>query len=168
MLQVALGLLENGMVLVVDRNDRLARDMLVALTIHHEVESKGCTIEFADGSPLRCTPEGRLFQNILASFAQFEREKFSERTKSGLAKKKRDGVWCGRPPIGYRKVKGKDELEEDVKEQQAIRYIMRNCHHASNCIASDLNKYYLPCRKKPWSARTVRRIIAREKSKVSS
>ena len=168
-LRLALDALQPGMVLVVDRNDRLARDMLVALTIYQEVELKGCTIEFADGSPLRCTPEGKLFQNILAAFANFEREKFAERTKVGMARKKEQGVWCGRPPIGWRKIKGQDKLVENEPEQLMIESLLarHNDGMKSQEIADSLNRLYHCVRGRHWSARTVRRILAKN-SKVSA
>ena len=167
-LQSALNHLEKGMILVVDRNDRLARDMLVALTIHNEVEKLGCTIEFADGSPLRSTPEGKLFSNILSAFAQFEREKFALRTKAGMARKKAAGVWCGRPPIGWVKIKDKDELQSHPEEQGAIAFAhyLRDLGDNSETIARKLTEHHYPCRGKPWSARTIRRILAQKSSKV--
>jgi site-specific DNA recombinase len=168
-LSTAIGCISPGTVLIVDRNDRLARDMLVALTIHREVEDRGGTIEFADGSPLRATPEGKLFQNILSAFANFEREKFAERTKAGMAKKKASGVHCGRPPYGYRISAADDgkKLVEDVMEQSTISCI-RDMHihgYNSERIAYELRGYLHSqaglCRGKPWSARTIRRIISR-------
>jgi DNA invertase Pin-like site-specific DNA recombinase len=163
-LDAAIAALQPGMVLVIDRNDRLARDMLVALTIHHEVEQLGCTIEFADGSPLRNTPEGKLFSNLLSAFAQFERERFALRTKDGMARKKAEGVWCGRPPIGWRKTKGSEKLTADKYEQKAIS-MAQHMHHlgfSSEAIAIDVQGECGPCRGKPWSARTIRRILARK------
>ena len=167
-LNAAIAALEPGMVLVVDRNDRLARDMLVALTIHHEVEQLRCTIEFADGSPMRNTPEGKLFSNLLSAFAQFERERFAIRTKDGMARKKAEGVWCGRPPYGWRKIKGQNELVKDEGEQRVLSEIVyRNSKgYSSGAIVAYLHGILVTCRGRPWSARTIRRILAR-KNKVA-
>ncbi len=158
--------LEPGMVLVVDTRDRLARDMLVSLTIHQQVKEKGATIEIADGSPSRETPEGNLMANILDAFAQYERERFARRTKAGLAKKKKDGVWLGKPPIGWKLNKDTKQLEECPEEQMVIKWILWGVlnKYTSEVITVKINKYYGDsCRGKPWSARTVRKIIAREK-----
>jgi DNA invertase Pin-like site-specific DNA recombinase len=157
-----LSLLPPGAVVVVDRNDRLARDLLINLTIQNEIKKLGGSVEFADGSPLQTNPEGRLFQNILAAFAQFEREKFSERTKNGMARKKAEGVWCGRPPIGWTKTKGENKLREYEPEQWAIAMIKEKHKqgYTSGEIASLMNKTPIkPGR--PWSARTIRKILAR-------
>jgi DNA invertase Pin-like site-specific DNA recombinase len=155
--------LQPGFVLVVDRSDRLARDMLVSLMIHAEVEKIGATIEFADGSPLRSTPEGKLFQNILAAFANFEREKFSERTKNGMAKKKKEGVWCGRPPYGKKKLVGIDHLCVAADELDVIFDIkkLRGMGYTASLICCTLNKRGTLCRGKPWNPKTIRRILAR-------
>lgn len=48
------------------------------------------------------TSMGRLTLNILLSFAQFEREIISERTKDKMGAARRRGQWLGgRPPFGY-------------------------------------------------------------------
>lgn len=45
---------------------------------------------------------GRLVLNVLLSFAQFEREIISERTRDKIAATRRKGKWSGgRPPLGY-------------------------------------------------------------------
>ena len=48
------------------------------------------------------TSMGRLTLNILLSFAQFEREIISERTRDKIAAARRKGKWTGGPPVlGY-------------------------------------------------------------------
>ena len=48
------------------------------------------------------TPMGRLILNVLMSFAQFERELISERTRDKIAATRRKGKWSGgRPILGY-------------------------------------------------------------------
>src|SRR3954469_23804250 len=45
---------------------------------------------------------GRLVLNVLLSFAQFEREIISERTRDKIAATRRKGKWAGgRPVLGY-------------------------------------------------------------------
>ncbi len=168
-LTVAIESLQPGMVLVVDTRDRLARDMLVSLTIHQQVKDRGATVEVADGSPSRDTPEGNLMANILDAFAQYERERFARRTKAGLAKKRKEGVWLGKPPVGWKLNKDTKQLEKCPREQDVIVSIMlfHRRGDKSTEIASCLVRQGAACRGKPWSARTVRKIIAREKQKSS-
>ena len=45
---------------------------------------------------------GRLILNVLLSFAQFEREMISERTRDKIAAARRKGKWSGGMPVlGY-------------------------------------------------------------------
>lgn len=162
-LQAAIAALEPNNVLVVDSGDRLARDMLVNLTIRHQVAEAGATIEYADGSPSTTTPEGELFTNMLAAFAQYERSRISFRTKRGLAKRQANGEFFGKPPVGWMRDPGnskklvKCSLEQAAMEEaKCLAEIGRTSEH----IAEVLTNYYGQFRGKPWSARTVRKIIA--------
>jgi putative DNA-invertase from lambdoid prophage Rac len=156
--------LKPGMVLVVDACDRLARDMLVSLTIRHQVDKAGATIEFADGSMCDTTPEGKLFQNILAAFASFERDRIAARTSAGLKRKQAAGQWLGRPPVGYEVDPNIKQLVACEHEQGAMRTAKRLANESrsntSEFIARRLTEIHGLFRGKPWSPRTIRKIIA--------
>lgn len=165
-LQAAIAALKPEMVLVVDSSDRLARDMLVNLTIRHEIEKAGATIEYADGSPTSTTPEGTLFENILAAFAAYERDRIRLRTKKGLEKKRKNGErTTGKIPIGWK------EDPEDPKrlvvskwERSAILDICSLKHetdYSSIEIAKKIDRWHGPCRGGLWSPRTIRKLIKR-------
>ena len=160
-LDTAIRALKPGMVLVVDTCDRLARDMLVNLTIRHQVDKAGATIEFADGSPNEDTPEGRLFSHILAAFAAYERDRISARTSAGLRRKQAAGQHLGQPPVGYRVDLATKELVKDRKEQLAIHRVreLASWGWVSKRIADGLTEELGSFRGKPWSARTVRKIV---------
>ena len=153
-------------ILVVDSSDRLARDMLVSLTIRHQVEQVGATIEFADGSPPDTTPEGKLFQNILAAFAAYERDRIRLRTKNGLQRKRENGErTTGKIPIGWKK-DPKDPKRLVVCEQERRAIKLACCIKAklggpSEEIANELTYVLGPCRGNSWSARTVRKLVKR-------
>ncbi len=160
-LQSAFEALHPGDILVVDSNDRLARDMLVNLTIRQQVANAGATIEFADGSPCEDTPEGKLFQNILAAFSAYERDRIRLRTKQGLARKRENGErTTSKIPIGWQL--DPDDPKRLVKhhgELNAIKKMFRlrvKYELSSEGIAGRLNG---SCRGKPWSARTVRKML---------
>jgi DNA invertase Pin-like site-specific DNA recombinase len=162
-LSIAFERLKPGMVLVVDAADRLARDMLVSLTIRHQVDKAGATIEFADGSLCDTTPEGKLFQNILAAFAAFERDRIAVRTSKGLRRKQAAGQHIGRAPVGYQVDKKTMKLVIHHGEQSAIRAALRLSvgTRSSDDIARCLTRTLGLFRGKPWSARTIRRIIGK-------
>ena len=160
-LSKAIAALKPGMVFVADTTRRLARDMFVYLVLRQQIESAGATIEFADGSPCDATPESRLFQNVLAAFAQYDRERFAARTKAGLAKKRAQGMHVGRVPVGHRIDKATGKLVPDEWEQKAME---RACQCAgarmkSEDIAAVLTQEFGPFRSKPWNARTVRKFL---------
>lgn len=161
-LSKAIAALKSGYVLVVDRSDRLVRDMLVNLTIRHEVERQGATIEYADGSMVADTPEGELFQNILAAFAAYERARIRDRLRKWAAKKKEKGEWLGKSPIGWM-------TDPDCPTRLMVNDFERNaiimaCRlktegFSSDTIAGKLTKHHGLCRENPWSPRTIRRMI---------
>jgi len=163
-LEAALNELQQGWILVVDTSDRLARDMLVNLTIRYQIQKLGCTIEFADGSPLPTSPEGELFQNILAAFADYERKRFARRTKEGLARKKQAGQWIGRPPYGFEIDKVSKRLIKNEREQKIIESIKDYDENgkSSEMIAQLIEYEFGYARGRPWSARTIRSILAKK------
>jgi site-specific DNA recombinase len=87
---------------VVYKVDRLSRSLLdFARTIEtfekHKVAFVSVTQAFSTASSM-----GRLVLNVLLSFAHFEREMISERTRDKIAAARRKGKWSGGMPIlGY-------------------------------------------------------------------
>ncbi|MBM4402387.1 MAG: recombinase family protein, partial [Candidatus Cloacimonetes bacterium] len=68
------------------------------------------------------TPAGRLLRNIMLTFAQFERELTSERTKDKLLERVKRGMWNGgHTPFGYERENKK--LIINKKEAEIIRLI---------------------------------------------
>jgi site-specific DNA recombinase len=96
---IAAGLVD---VVVVYKVDRLSRSLLdfanmMATFEKHQVAFVSVTQQFNTAVSM-----GRLVLNVLLSFAQFERELISERTRDKIAATRRKGKWCGGAPIlGY-------------------------------------------------------------------
>ena len=88
--------------IVVYKVDRLSRSLLDFVKImetleKHKVSFVSVTQQFNTTSSM-----GRLTLNILLSFAQFEREIISERTRDKVHAARRKGKWTGgRPVLGY-------------------------------------------------------------------
>ena len=82
--------------------DRLSRSLLDFAKLmdtfdKHQVSFVSVTQQFNTAQSM-----GRLVLNVLLSFAQFEREIISERTRDKMAATRRKGKWCGgRPLLGY-------------------------------------------------------------------
>ena len=102
---------------VVYKVDRLSRSLLDFARMmeafeKHKVAFVSVTQQFNTSSSM-----GRLVLNVLLSFAQFEREIISERTRDKIAATRRKGKWAGGHPIlgydvdprGFRLVVNEDE-----------------------------------------------------------
>ena len=108
--------------------DRLGRSLLVIVDAHDRLAQAGVTLRRATEPIDTSTPSGRLIFQMLASFAEYERETIGERTRAGLHRALRNGKHAGRIPYGYRVSEaGEDGLLEVVEEEAAIvREIIAN------------------------------------------
>jgi putative DNA-invertase from lambdoid prophage Rac len=90
--------LETGDTLVVNKLDRLGRNNVDLQTTIESLLAGGIKVVCLD-LPVSdlSSAEGKLMLQLFASFAEFERNRISDRTKESLAKKKADGVKLGRP-----------------------------------------------------------------------
>ena len=109
---------------VVYKVDRLSRSLLdfaelLSLFEKHNVAFVSITQNFNSSTSM-----GRLTLNILLSFAQFEREIISERTRDKMGAAKRKGKWIGgRPALGYDIDRDKHKLVINPKEAELVREI---------------------------------------------
>jgi len=109
---------------VVYKVDRLSRSLmdfaqLLKFFEEHDVTFVSVTQHFNTNSSM-----GRLTLNILLSFAQFEREIISERTKDKIGAARKRGQWIGgRPPLGYDLDRENKRIVIDKKEAELVRKI---------------------------------------------
>ncbi|MEW6087130.1 MAG: recombinase family protein [bacterium] len=106
----------------IDRLTRSPKDFyqLIELFDKHGVDFISVTERF-DTS----TPSGRLLRNIMLTFAQFERELTSERTKDKMLERAQKGMWNGGiVPFGYKAENKKLIINGD--EAKIIRSIYEN------------------------------------------
>ncbi|WP_372734885.1 recombinase family protein [Nocardioides sp.] len=85
--------------LVVAKMDRLARSVLHAADIATLAKQQGWSLVLLDLDLDTSTPQGRAMYNMLATFAEFERELISQRTKDALARAKANGKRLGRRSV---------------------------------------------------------------------
>ncbi len=84
------------------------------------------------------TPSGRLLRNIMLTFAQFERELASERTRDKMIERAKKGMWNGGiPPFGYKKENKK--LFIDKTEAKTITFIYKTYINTGS-LAKTYNK----------------------------
>src|SRR5918996_2833956 len=111
---------------LVYRLDRLGRSLLVTVEAHDRLQALGVALKSATEPIDTSNPSGRLIFQMLASFAEYERETIGEKTRAGLHRAYRNGKHAGRIPYGYR-VRGEDGLLEVVEDEAAIvREIIAN------------------------------------------
>ena len=87
---------------VVYKVDRLSRSLLDFTRILEVLDKQDCSFVSVTQQFNTTQSMGRLTLNILLSFAQFEREIISERTRDKMAGARRRGKWTGGTPVlGY-------------------------------------------------------------------
>jgi site-specific DNA recombinase len=109
---------------VVYKVDRLSRSLLdfarlIEVFDRHDVSFVSVTQQFNTTQSM-----GRLTLNILLSFAQFEREIISERTRDKIAASRRKGMWMGgHPVLGYDLDSSAGRLTVNESEAERVRAI---------------------------------------------
>jgi len=98
-LDQALAAVREGDVLVVPKLDRLARSVPDARAIADQLEKKGVKLALGASVYDPTDPMGKMFFNILATFAEFEADLIRLRTKEGMAIARarvmtESGVWA--------------------------------------------------------------------------
>src|SRR5215207_4454946 len=81
--------------------DRLGRSLLVIVDAHDRLQATEGSLRSATEPIDTSNPSGRLIFQMLASFAEYERETIGERTRAGLHRAFRNGTYTGRIPYGY-------------------------------------------------------------------
>lgn len=111
---------------VVYKVDRLSRSLLDFSQLLEFFDQHGVTFVSVTQQFNTNTSMGRLTLHILLSFAQFEREIISERTKDKMAAARKRGQWLGgRPPFGYTVEKDSKKLTVSPQEADLIREIFQ-------------------------------------------
>jgi len=85
-------------VLVVPKLDRLARSVPDARAIAEQLEKKGVKLALGMSIYDPTDPMGKMFFNILATFAEFEADLIRLRTKEGMAIARAKGKLRGKQP----------------------------------------------------------------------
>jgi len=83
------------------RLDRLSRNLADLILLADRCGQAGVALHsFTERIDLS-SATGRMFYNILGSFAQFYREQLAENVRMGMHQAARQGRWVNRPPTGY-------------------------------------------------------------------
>ena len=94
----ALAAVREGDTLVVSKLDRLARSVPDARDIADRLEAKGVRLALGRTIHDPTDPMGKMFFNILATFAEFEADLIRMRTREGMAVARAKGKLRGKRP----------------------------------------------------------------------
>jgi len=111
---------------VVYKVDRLSRSLLDFARIMEILDRHGATFVSVTQQFNTTSSMGRLTLNILLSFAQFEREMISERTRDKMSAARRKGKWVGgNLVLGYDVTPQGGVLVVNEEEARKVREIFR-------------------------------------------
>ena len=140
---------------VVYKVDRLSRSLLdftrmLSVFEKHQVSFVAVTQQFNTSTSL-----GRLTLNILLSFAQFERELISERTRDKMSAARRKGKWVGGCPVlGYDVDPGGGRLVVNEEEAEQVRAIFALFEENGSVLKTLLEIERRGWRLKSWTRKT--------------
>lgn len=143
--------------------DRLFRDAEDALHQTRAWDKAGIALHLVDmgGQTLNtATAMGRFFLNMMAGFAELERNLIAERTATALAHKKAHKEAYSPTPYGFDRVE--KTLAQNAQEQKTIAQIFawRRAGWSLRKIAHELNARGIPTKQGgQWYASTVRYIL---------
>lgn len=136
--------------LIVPKMDRLARSVLHASDIMERARVQGWDLVVCDLAMDLSTPYGKAMANMLATFAELEREMIATRTREGMAAARAKGQHIGRPRLTTA-----DVVDRICREREAgasFGAIARSL--TTDCILSPQGRPH-------WQPSTVRRVYDR-------
>lgn len=121
-LQQLLAMVEAGHVshVLLWRLDRLSRNLGDLIDLADRFGRAGVALHSFTEKIDLSSATGRMFYNILGSFAQFYREQLAENVKMGMAQAARTGKWTNRPKTGYELVDGELVPNSDADRVREI------------------------------------------------
>jgi site-specific DNA recombinase len=129
--------------LVVYKVDRLSRSLLDFARIMGALEQRGTNFVSITQQFNTTSSIGRLTLNVLLSFAQFERELISERTRDKMSAARCKGKWVGGiPPLGYEVAAGGGRLVVNAGEAEVVREVFTLYQERQSvlAVAEELNR----------------------------
>ncbi|CAO5151308.1 site-specific DNA recombinase [Frankia sp. AiPs1] len=165
-LQRALSAARSGLidVLLVYRVDRLSRNLRDTVTLLEDLDQAGVVFRSATEPFDTATPMGRMLLQMLAMFAQFERDTIIDRVIAGMERKAAKGLWMGgNRPFGYQVDRAHWKLLVDEKEAAVVRLIFNlyvRDRLGTRAIANTLNEHgHRTTTGGPWSGHQVIRVL---------
>lgn len=155
----------NGVrVVIVERADRIARDLMIGEIILDEFKKRDARVLTADGQDLTTNdeefPTQKLIRQVLGAVAEFEKTVLVQKLRGARERARRErGRREGVKPFGT--FPGEQEAIERMRTLR--RKPKRGQRLSFEAIAERLNREGVPTRSgKPWAKQTIARILGRE------
>ncbi len=145
---------------------RFARNTLDTLSFTRMLKEKGIGVYFLLDNIYSLDSDAELRLTIMASLAQEESRKTSERVKWGQKRQMEKGVVFGRDMLGYRVIDGKMQIEPKGAETVRLiydKFVFEN--KGASVIARELAASGIPTftGKKVWQHSVILKLLANEK-----
>jgi len=143
--------------IIIERLDRLARDLMVQERIITDLKERGITL-VSVAEPDLCSddPTRKLMRHIMGAIAEYDKSMIVAKLKDARNRSRVDKGKCeGRKPFGYR-----DGEMDVIEEMQKLRAL----GHSYSSIADQLNVKKMPSRTgSEWHAPVVRTVLKRNR-----
>lgn len=158
---------KNGQIdlIITKEISRFARNTLDSISFTRELRRYGVGVIFVLDNLDTRDPDSELRLTIMASLAQDESRRTSERVKWGQKRRMEDGVVFGRTMLGYDVEDGKMTINEEGAK--IVRLIYHKCVNegkGTHTIARELREEGItPLRVREWSNTVILRVLRNEK-----
>ena len=149
-------------VVVIYKIDRMSRSICDFTSLSAKFEACGVSLVAVTQQIDTSTSAGRMMQNILMTFAQYEREVIAERIRDKFAASKKKGMWMGGTvPFGYRAENRK--LVIVPEEAEVVRFIFRRYAElrSPRRVALELNASGTLKRGRKWTVPLLQKMLNR-------
>ncbi len=144
--------------IVVYKVDRLSRSLLDFSRIMETLDARGCSFVSVTQQFNTTHSMGRLTLNVLLSFAQFEREIISERTRDKMSAARKKGKWTGGGLIlGYDIDRAARRLVVNLEEAKQVRDIFALYLEIKSLLATAAEINRRGWSRKSWTSRSGKR-----------
>lgn len=128
-------------VVLIHKIDRVARNLENHVAIRATLSKFGVMLRSVSEN-INETSQGKLVENIFATFAQFDNDLRSERTISGMREKLSQGLWAWGAPPGYKNSPSGLVIDKEIAPfiQKAFEVYSRGIYTIKD-IAKKLNKW---------------------------
>ncbi len=125
---------------IVYKVDRFARNQDDHAVVRGMLKRHGTELRSAT-EPINETPTGRLMEGVMATFAEFDNNVRTERSKGGMLEQIKKGTWVWQAPIGYYRPHKGSNLAKDPKVAPFILMVFEE--YAKGTYSYELLAKYL-------------------------